>query len=58
MATQSAGRTNRISLPFLARRSLVLRHSDAMISTDAGLLLVRQFDERAGWTKALRRVSP
>lgn len=48
MSTQSA---DRISLPFASPRTAVMRRSDAALSTDGGLLVVRQFDERVGWTR-------
>lgn len=51
MSTQCAGRTDRISLPFLDRRSIVVSPSESLLSTDAGLLLVRQFDDRVDWTR-------
>lgn len=48
MSTQSA---DRISLPFASPRTVVMRRSDAMMSTDSGLLVIRQFDERVRWTE-------
>lgn len=53
MPAQCAGRTDRIALPFLARRSLVIGRDRTTLTSDAGLLVVRQFDERAGWTRRL-----
>ena len=38
---------------FLRKTPIVVETSDAMISSDAGLLAIRQFDERIGFTKAI-----
>lgn len=39
--------------PFFGRRAVTVRFDDAHISSDAGVLLVRQLDERLGLTAAL-----
>lgn len=51
MSTQSARRTDRIQLSLPGPRSVVFERSGAQLSSDAGLLLVRQFDERHRWTR-------
>lgn len=51
MSTQSALRTDRIQLALSGPRSVVMERSDAPLSSDAGLLLVRAFDEQIGWTR-------
>lgn len=53
MSTQSARRADRIQLSLPGPRSVVLERSDAQLSSDAGLLIVRAFDERIGWTRRL-----
>jgi len=51
MSTQSALRTDRIELSSAGPRPIVLKRSITQLSSDAGLLLFRQFDERRRWTE-------
>lgn len=39
------------TLQFLPRRPIVVEPSAAQLSSDAGLLPIREFDERLGWTR-------
>jgi hypothetical protein len=50
MSTQTAGNTAQLSLDFIPSTSVVLRPAAGELTSDAGLLVVRQFDERIGWT--------
>lgn len=50
MSTQTAPQTEQLDFDFMPSRGLVLRPGAGMLSSDAGLLAVRQFDERVGWT--------
>ena len=42
-----------LSLDFLADRELVVQSDSASLTSDAGLLVVRQFDDRIGFTSCL-----
>lgn len=50
MSTQSASQTRQLRFDFMPSRDLVLAPGAGWLTSDAGLLAVRQFDERAGWT--------
>ncbi len=50
MSTQTAGSTSQLSFDFIPSTSVVLRPAAGELTSDAGLLAVRQFDERIGWT--------
>jgi hypothetical protein len=50
MSAQTAPQTEQLRFDFMPARDLVLRPGAGMLSSDAGLLAVRQFDERVGWT--------
>jgi len=50
MSTQTAGSNEQLSFDFIPGRSVVLRPAAGELTSDAGLLAVRQFDERVGWT--------
>ncbi len=50
MSTQTAGKNTELCFDFMPSRSVVLRPAAGELTSDAGLLAVRQFDERVGWT--------
>jgi Transposase DDE domain group 1 len=50
MSTQTAPKRTQLCFDFLPAKQVVLRPSDGQLTSDAGLLAIRQFDERAGWT--------
>jgi hypothetical protein len=50
MSAQTAPQTEQLGFDFMPSRDLVLRPGAGMLSSDAGLLAVRQFDDRVGWT--------
>ena len=50
MSTQSAPQTEQLRFDFMPARDLVLGPGAGVLSSDAGLLAVRQFDERVGWS--------
>lgn len=50
MSTQTVGSTTQLSFDFIPGKSVVLRPAAGELTSDAGLLAVRQFDERVGWT--------
>lgn len=50
MSTQTAPGTTQLSFDFIPSHDLVLRPVAGALTSDAGLLAFRQFDERAGWT--------
>lgn len=50
MSTRCASRVGQVCFDFMPDRSVVLRPSAGALTSDAGLLAVRQFDERVGWT--------
>lgn len=50
MSTQTASQTGQLHFDFIRARDLVLRPGAGLLTSDAGLLAVRQFDERVGWT--------
>ena len=43
-------------LQFLGQKPVVVENSAGRLSSDAGLLVVREFDERIGWTRRLAAV--
>ncbi len=51
MSTQSALQTQQLRFDFIPSHDVVLRPSAGLLTSDAGLLAVRQFDERVGWTR-------
>lgn len=53
MSTQAASKRTQLCFDFLPGRDVLVRPSDGQLTSDAGLLAVRQFDGRAGWTAAL-----
>lgn len=50
MSTQTAGSTTQLGFDFIPGKRVVLRPVAGELTSDAGLLAVRQFDERVGWT--------
>ena len=50
MSTQSAPGVDQLCFDFIPSHDVVLRPAAGALTSDAGLLAVRQFDERAGWT--------
>jgi hypothetical protein len=53
MSTQGADRDGTLLFDFMPARTVVLRPAEGDLTSDAGLLAVRQFDERLGWTRRL-----
>ena len=51
MSTQSASQTQQLRFDFIPSRDVVLAPSAGMLTSDAGLLAVRQLDERVRWTE-------
>jgi len=51
MSTQTASRIDQLHFDFIHSRDVVLRPGAGLLTSDAGLLAVRQFDERIGWTR-------
>jgi hypothetical protein len=51
MSTQAASRAGQLHFDFIRSRDVVLRPGAGLLTSDAGLLAVRQFDERIGWTR-------
>lgn len=51
MSTQGAHRTDQLRLDFIPSHEVVLSPSAGMLTSDAGLLAVRQLDQRSGWTE-------
>lgn len=51
MSTQSASQTEQLRFDFIPSHDVVLAPRAGWLTSDAGLLAVRQFDERAGWTR-------
>lgn len=50
MSMQTAGKNTELCFDFMPSTSVVLRPAAGELTSDAGLLAVRQFDERIGWT--------
>ena len=50
MSTQTAGTNQALLFDFIPGRDVVVRPSGGQLTCDAGLLAVRQFDERVKWT--------
>ena len=48
MSTQAASRAGQLHFDFIRSRDVVLRPGAGLLTSDAGLLAVRQFDERIG----------
>jgi len=53
MPTHPASGPDRIALSFLRGRTLDIVRSDTEISSDGGLLVLRELDGRLGWTRRL-----
>lgn len=50
MSTQTASENSQLRFDFIPAREVVMRPSAGQLTSDAGLLAIRQFDERTGWT--------
>ena len=50
MSTQTASKCTQLRFDFIPGKEVVMRPSAGQLTSDAGLLAIRQFDERAGWT--------
>lgn len=50
MSTQTASKNSQLCFDFIPGKEVVMRPSAGQLTSDAGLLAIRQFDERAGWT--------
>lgn len=50
MSTHTAPKNSQLCFDFIPAKQVVMRPSAGQLSSDAGLLAIRQFDERAGWT--------
>lgn len=51
MSTQTASPARQLCFDFMPGRSVVLKPAAGRLTSDAGLLAVRQFDQRIGWTE-------
>jgi len=51
MPAQDAQNDGTLLFDFMPARTVVLRPAAGQLTSDAGLLAIRQFDERVGWTR-------